>query len=233
MFGFIKKVFIVAMTFFSFNVLSVNSLECISTKNQECKVSEEVINVNTNNPVFYPFSIKVNKCSGNCNNISNPYARVCVPNVAKNITAKVFDLMSWKNKVKQIKFHESCKYVCRLDPIICNNKQEWNKSKCRCECLINKKCGNKFWNPNSCKCEYRKKAAHLLAEECEEIIDNKTVPAKKHNKTGSIKEHNKYLNNSLDSCKPFVASSISFLLVSVVITGFLVHFYVNSLSKRK
>ena len=71
MFGSIKKVFFTAMTFFSFNVLSVNSLECISMKNQEGKVREEVINVNTNNPVFYSFSFKVNKCSGNCNNIND------------------------------------------------------------------------------------------------------------------------------------------------------------------
>ena len=47
MFGFIKKVFVVAMTFFSFNVLSLNSLECISMKNQECKIREEIINANT------------------------------------------------------------------------------------------------------------------------------------------------------------------------------------------
>ena len=44
-------------------------------KNQECKIRPEVINVNTNNPVFYPFSVKVNKYGGDCNNISNPYAR--------------------------------------------------------------------------------------------------------------------------------------------------------------
>ena len=49
------------MTFFSFNVLSVNSLEAILMKNQECKVREEVIKVNTNNPVFYPFCVKVNR----------------------------------------------------------------------------------------------------------------------------------------------------------------------------
>ena len=75
MYGFIKKVFFTAMTCFSVNVLSVNSLDCISMKNQECKIRPEVINVNTNNPVFYPFSVKVNKYGGNYNNISNPYAR--------------------------------------------------------------------------------------------------------------------------------------------------------------
>ena len=69
MFGLIKIVFFTAMTFFSFNVLSVNSLQDISMKNQERKVRQEITNVNTNNPVFYPFSVKVNKCSGNCNNM--------------------------------------------------------------------------------------------------------------------------------------------------------------------
>ena len=78
-------------------------------KNQECKVRESIIN---NDYMLYPSSIKLNRCNENCNNISNPYSRVCVPNVIKNITAKVFDLMSWKNKRKQINWHERCKCVC-------------------------------------------------------------------------------------------------------------------------
>ena len=57
---------------------------------------------------------------------------------------------------------------------------------------------------------------------------NKTVSIKKNNKTVSIRE-----NISLDSCKPFVASSVLFLLVSVIITGAFVYFYINLHSKRK
>ena len=75
MFGFIKKVFFTAMTFFGYNVLNVNSLECVSMNNQECKIRSKIINVNTNEPVFYPFSIKANKCSESCNNINDPYAK--------------------------------------------------------------------------------------------------------------------------------------------------------------
>ena len=83
---------------------------------------------------------------------------MCVPNVIKNVTAKVFDLMLWKNKTKQINWHESCKCVCTLDPIICNNKQKWKKDKYRCECLVDKECDDKFvWNPSNCKCSIRKK----------------------------------------------------------------------------
>ena len=48
--------------------------------------------------------------------------------------------MSRTNETRHIKWHETCKCKCRLDAIVCNNKQRWNKNKCRCECkeLINK-----------------------------------------------------------------------------------------------
>ena len=61
--------------------------------------------------MLYPFSIKVNRCNGHCNNISNSYSRVCVPNIIKNITAKVLDLMSWKNKQNK-KNGMKVVYVC-------------------------------------------------------------------------------------------------------------------------
>ena len=83
--------------------LSANSLNCISMKNQECKTRLEVININSNNPIFYPFSGKVSKCSGNCNNINNPYAKICVADVIKDLNVKVFNLMSRTNETKFIK----------------------------------------------------------------------------------------------------------------------------------
>ena len=64
MFGFIMFRFISTLMYFS-NLSSVNSLECISMKNRECKVRPEIVDINSNNPIFYPFSIKINKCSGN------------------------------------------------------------------------------------------------------------------------------------------------------------------------
>ena len=44
--------------------------------NQAYKVRPEIFNVNSNEPVFYPFSIKTGKCSGSCNNIKDRYANV-------------------------------------------------------------------------------------------------------------------------------------------------------------
>ena len=58
-------------------------------KSQDCKVRPEIINVNSNEPVFYPFSVKTSKCRGSCNNINEPYAKICVPDVIKNLNVNV------------------------------------------------------------------------------------------------------------------------------------------------
>ena len=120
MFVFIKKVFYIGSLFLS-SLVSTTSLNCISMKNQECKVRPEIINVNSNQPIFYPFSIKTNKFSGSCNNINDPYAKICVPDVIKDLNVKVFNLMSRTNENRFIKWHETCK--CRLDASVCNNKE--------------------------------------------------------------------------------------------------------------
>ena len=89
-FGFVKKVFFVGLTILS-GFTNANSLSCISMNNysryhnQECKTRPQVINVNGDEPVFFPFSNKTSKCSGTCNNINYPYAKICVPDVTKNL----------------------------------------------------------------------------------------------------------------------------------------------------
>ena len=95
-FRFVKKVFFIGLTILT-NFANANSLSCISMKNQECETRPQVVKVNSNNPIFYPFSIKTSKCSGNCNNINDPYARICVPDIVKNLNVKVFNLMSRTN----------------------------------------------------------------------------------------------------------------------------------------
>ena len=72
MLRFIKKYFFTAMLF-GCNLLSVNPLKCVSMNNQECRVRPEIINVNGNEPSFYPYSIEINQCSGSCNNTNDPY----------------------------------------------------------------------------------------------------------------------------------------------------------------
>ena len=71
--------------------------------NQECKVRHEIVNINSNEPLFYPFSMKTSKCSGTCNNINDPYAKICVSDVVKNLNINVFNLMSRTNETRHIK----------------------------------------------------------------------------------------------------------------------------------
>ena len=91
--------------------------------NQECKVRPQIVNVNGDDPVFFPFSIKTSKCSGSCNNINNPCAKLCVLDVAENLIVKVFNLVSEINKARRIECHETCKCECRFSLSVCNNKQ--------------------------------------------------------------------------------------------------------------
>ena len=168
-------------------------MNCISIINQECKVRPEIIDVSSNNPIFYPFSVKINRCSGNCNSINDPYAKTCVSDIVKNLNVKVFNLMSRSNETKSIKWHETFKCICRLNEIICNNKQRWNKHNCRCECkeLIDKGVCDKgfIFNPSNCKfecykscntsqyldysdCKCKNKKIILIVEECIEYDDD-------------------------------------------------------------
>ena len=75
-------------------------MSCISMNNQACKVRPDIINLNSDEPVFYPFSIKTNKCNGSCSNISDSYAKICVPDVLKDLNFKVFNLMTRTNETK-------------------------------------------------------------------------------------------------------------------------------------
>ena len=66
----VKQIFTSAMMFFGCFLTSVSSLKYISMTDQECKVIPEIVNVNSSEPVFYPFSIKTSKWSGTWNFIN-------------------------------------------------------------------------------------------------------------------------------------------------------------------
>ena len=182
------------MTFFC-----CNALKCVSVNNQECKVRPEIMNINSNEPSFYPYSVKISKCSGSRNNINDPYAKLCIPGVGKNMDVKVFNLVSRTNVTRYIKWHETCQCKYRLDASVCNNKQRRNEDKCRCECkeLVDKEiCDKRFiCNPSNCECECdkscdvgeyldyknckcRKRLVDKLVEECNENIDEKRLHSK-------------------------------------------------------
>ena len=109
----VKKLFFVGLTILS-SFTNANSLSCISINNQECKTRPQVINVNGDEPVFFPFSIKTSKCSGSCNNIIYPYAKICVSDVIKNLNVKVFNLMSRTNETRHTEWREMSELSANL-----------------------------------------------------------------------------------------------------------------------
>ena len=70
--------------------------------NQECKARLEVIHINSNEPLFYLYGIKRNKCRGSCNDINDPYTKLSVPDVVEGINVKVFNLMAITNETRYI-----------------------------------------------------------------------------------------------------------------------------------
>ena len=235
--SFVKKK-VLGLTVLSSSITGV--LKCVSINNQECKVRPEIVDVSSNNPIFYPFSVKINRYSGNCNSINDPYAKICVPDIVKNLNVKVFNIMSRTNETRSIKSHETCKCICRLNKIICNNKQRWNKDQCRCECkeLIDKGACDKgfIFNPSTFKCECdksrntsqyldyldckcKKKIIDLIVEKYTEYDDDKTKLVNiTDNKTKTV---NKTVENS---CKVYIALTIVAIVVSTVFSIYFVYY---------
>ena len=115
------------------------------------------VNESVGEALFYPYNELVNKCSGSCDTLDNPIAKLCVPNIIKRINMKVYNEMML-NETRNVLWHESCKCVCRLNSSVCNSKQIWNSDTCKCDCnedfagIIN--CIKGYtWNPSTCACE--------------------------------------------------------------------------------
>ena len=148
------------------------------------------------------------------------------------------------NETRHIKWHEKFKCICRLDSIICNNKQYWNKDKCRCECkkLDYKGVCNKgyIWNPTNRKyecdkscdigeyldysnCKCRKKLFNKLIEECTENIDERSLVKKNLDKNENKDKYNSYVVYKVLFWIFFIFFIISF------VTGiyFVYHKYAN------
>ena len=225
----VKKIFLTGLSVLS-SLTSATPLNCISMNNQECKViPETIININSDEPVFYPFSIKASKCSGSCNNINDPYAKMCVADVVKNLNDKVFNLISRTNETRYIKWHETCKCKCRLNASVCNNKQHWNDGKCMCECkeLVDKAVCDKgyIWNPSNCKCEcdksfdFREYSDHDNCK-CREKVSDKLDEERSENieKVKIAEEKNK-----CNSCILYIVLFSIFFAINIGIGAYFVY----------
>ena len=156
--------------------------------------------------------------------------------------------MSLTNETRSIKWHEACKCICRLNKIICNNKQRWKKEKCICECkeLIDKEVCDKgfIWKSSNCGCECaeacntsryldywdckcKKKLIDLLIEEFTENDDETKIVNKAITKNGDeTKLANKTItkneNSYCNSCKMYIVLMIVAIVISTGVTILLI-----------
>ena len=138
---------------------------------------------------------------------------------------------------QDIKWHETCKCKCRLDVSVCNNKQHWNKDKCRCEFkeLIEKGRSDKefIWNPNNCDCECDKSCnvgKYLDCENCK--LQNNLVDKLVEECSGNIDEnemiYNKTLNENVrNSCTIYIVLLVIAFLIIISSAYFYFHCYLK------
>ena len=149
--------------------------------------------------------------------------------------------MSRTNETRHIKWHKTCKCGCRLNSVVCNNKQRWNKNKCRCECkeLIDKGVCDKgyIWNPSNCECECdkscdvreyldyenskcKKKLIDNLVDECNETIDEEV----------EIIDNNK---NKCNSCIVYIVLFSIFFTINVRIGAYFAYYKYMDRNKKR
>ena len=195
---------LINLTISLFSILKGKTLEWVSVVNQKCMLKPKILDVNegAGEALFYPYNVLVDKCSGSCNTLDNPMAKMCVPNINNRINMIVYNFLMRLNETRNVLWHESCKCVCKLNSSVCNNKQIWNSDTCRCDCnedfagIIS--CDKGYtWNPSTfeyqcdmwCKpgqyldhknCICKNKLIGRLIEECTSVI-NETMLNNKDN----------------------------------------------------
>ena len=203
---------LIGLTISLFNIIKTKALKCVSVVNQKCIPRPKILDVNEGigEALFYPYNVQVNKCSGSCNRLDNPMAKLCVPNVIKGRNMQVYNFLTMLNETRNVLWHESCKCVCKLNSSICNNKKIWNSETCRCTCnedfagIIS--CAKEYtWNSSICECQCDKwcksgqyldhkncvcknKLADRLIEECTCVINETMI-----NNKDNINNDNTYL----------------------------------------
>ena len=132
MLGIIKKVFIVLLS----NIVNgSNHTKCVHLSNQKCMIKPTLINLHPNEYSqefhYYPFTVKLDRCVGNCNTLNNLSNKICVPNKTENLDLSVFNMITRINESNTLTKCISCECKCRFDARKCNSDQWWNNDKCR------------------------------------------------------------------------------------------------------
>ena len=206
-----------------FSIIKTKALECVSVVNQKCMPRPKILDVNegVGEALFYPYNVLVNKCSGSCDTLDDPMAKMCVPNIVKRVNMEVYNFLMRLNETRNVLWHESCKCVCRLNSLVCNSKQIWNSDTCRCDSdedfagIIS--CDKRYtWNSSTCVCEcdmWCKTGQYLDHKNC--VCKNKLIGRIIGECTSIINET--MVNNKNDITNDNTITNIFIGLFSVVI----------------
>ena len=87
-----------------FGIIKAKALECVSVVNQKCMPIPKILDVNegVGEALFCPYNVLVDKCSGSCNALDNPMAKLCVPNVIKRVNMKVYNFLMMLNETRNV-----------------------------------------------------------------------------------------------------------------------------------
>ena len=227
---------LINLTISLFNILKVRALECVSVVNQKCMPRPKILDVNegVGEALFYPYNVLVNKCSGSCNTLDNPMAKLCVPVIIKRVNMQVYNFLIRLNETHNVLWHESCKIVCKLNSSIRNNKQIWNSDTCRCDCnedvtdIIS--CDKGYtWNPSTCECQcdtWCKPGQYLDHKNC--ICNNKLIGRLIEEYTNVINEtminNKENIDNDSTIWNVFIGLFSVLLIVGIVCFCFFAYF---------
>ena len=95
---------LINLTISLFSIIKTRALECVSVVNQKCMPRPKILDVNegVGEALFYPYNVLVNKCSGRCNTLNNPMAKLCVPNVIKRVNMQVYIFLMMSNETRNV-----------------------------------------------------------------------------------------------------------------------------------
>ena len=99
-------------------------VKCVPLNNRPCQARRPLVNINSNETLFYSFTVTINKSGGSRNTIDYPDVRACFSDRVKNINVKVHNLVSRVNETKSLVGHELCKCKCVLSQSVCNSYQK-------------------------------------------------------------------------------------------------------------
>ena len=98
---------LIGLTISLFNIIKTKALKCVSVVNQKCMSRPKILDVNEGigEALLYPYNVQVNKCSGSCNTLDNPMAKLHVPNVIKGINMQVYNFLTMLNETRNVLWH--------------------------------------------------------------------------------------------------------------------------------